>query len=181
MKKILLIEPDLQRDQPLKGRLESANFKVLRCSKAKDGIKATLHEQFDLLILDASTTDTHGMDLSDHINCPIIVMTESRYKEREHKKNKNIVFVQKPMNVLDNLPLILSTIEHTNTPPPEKEARKNHKKETLQISIGCLMAAKKLTQSEAYEHVLNIAKEKSVCKYLIAENILNKYEKKQIL
>lgn len=181
MKKILLIEPNLASQQVIKAKLQQANFEVHATNTAKDGIKFTLHEKFDLLIMDIETPDTYGIDISEHINCPIMIMKASKNLSTKVNESKNgIVFLQKPLNVLDNLPLILKTMESGVNSRNVKatNARTNHKKETLQIAIGCLIADLKIPQDQAYKRITNMANNKNVCKYLIATNILKKYEKK---
>lgn len=181
MKKILLIEPNLASQQVIKEKLQQANFEVHAINTARDGIKLTLSKKFDLLIMDIGTPDAYGIDISEHIDCPIMIMIASKSSSTKMNESKRgIVFLQKPLNVLDNLPLILKTMEsgaNSRNIKPTNE-RQNHKKETLQIAIGCLIVDLKISQAQAYERIINMANNKNVCKYLIATNILKKYEKK---
>lgn len=181
MKKVLLIEPNLASQQVIKEKLKQANFNVVATSSARDAIKITLSEKFDLLIMDIGTPDAYGIDISEHIGCPIMIMKASKNLSSKPNKSKNgIVFLQKPLNVLDNLPLILKTIESGAISKQEKSNEKmpNQKKETFQIAIGCLIADQKISQTDAKKRIISMANDKNVCKYLIAENILKKYEKK---
>ncbi|MDP2564387.1 response regulator [Pseudoalteromonas marina] len=180
MKKILLIEPNMASQQVIKQKLEQAKFLVHVENNARNGIRATLNNQYDLIIMDFETPDSYGMDISEHINSPIMIMKDEKHTPSRAEENKNFVYLSKPLNVLDNLPLILKTIgtEKKARPKSGKTKRKNHKKESLQIAIGCLISDLGLSQQESYEHIIKIASDKKVCKYLIAENILKKYEKK---
>lgn len=82
MKKILVIEDDLNIQELERDYLEANNFSVLTASDGKEGLELALTEDFDLILLDIMLPEIDGLDICrrvrEHKDIPILLVSAKK-------------------------------------------------------------------------------------------------------
>lgn len=82
MKKILVIEDDLNIQELEKDYLEANNFAVQTASDGKEGLALALEEDFDLILLDIMLPEIDGLDICrrvrEHKDIPILLVSAKK-------------------------------------------------------------------------------------------------------
>ena len=109
MKKILIIDDEVQICKMLKMALEAADFKIETAENGAEGLQKTAHWRPDLIILDLSLPDEDGeiilKKLREWSKTPVIVLT-ARSTEEEKVKLLDAGandFITKPFGVAELL------------------------------------------------------------------------------
>lgn len=82
MKKILIIEDDLNIQTLEKDYLEANSFSVKTASNGTDGLQLALNEEFDLILLDIMLPEIDGLEICrkirDVIDIPILLVSAKK-------------------------------------------------------------------------------------------------------
>ena len=82
MKKILIIEDDLNIQTLEKDYLEANSFSVQTASNGKDGLQLALNEKFDLILLDIMLPEIDGLEICrrirDVLDIPILLVSAKK-------------------------------------------------------------------------------------------------------
>ena len=82
MKKILIIEDDLNIQTLEKDYLEANSFSVKTASNGTDGLQLALNEEFDLILLDIMLPEIDGLEICrkirDIIDIPILLVSAKK-------------------------------------------------------------------------------------------------------
>ena len=82
MKKILIIEDDLNIQTLEKDYLEANSFSVKTASKGTDGLQLALNEEFDLILLDIMLPEIDGLEICrkirDVIDIPMLLVSAKK-------------------------------------------------------------------------------------------------------
>ena len=82
MKKILIIEDDLNIQTLEKDYLEANSFSVQTASNGKDGLQLALNEEFDLILLDIMLPEIDGLEICrrirDVLDIPILLVSAKK-------------------------------------------------------------------------------------------------------
>ncbi|MFD3303866.1 response regulator [Alteromonas macleodii] len=193
MKKILVIEDDGLVRTVIKKQLETAKFKVETAENASKGIQLSQSGDFDLIMLDLNLPDAYGLEISNHLHQPFVVMTATVNDEiREIASEMGaMAFISKPFKIFEILDVLQTAIEKgaikykerkktvasitTNNLESESLTQKN---EYIMISIGCLLADFKVSQREAFNRIKNTAEKQGISVEMVASRIVKEYENK---
>lgn len=140
MKKILLVDDELDILEFLKYNLEQDNFEVLVSTNGKDALKK-ISQNPDLIVLDIMMPEMDGFELyqqikknKDYQHIPIIFLT-AKSGETDEIKGLDLGasdYIQKPISPKKLIARIKSNLR--KTPGPEKKA-----KELEELKIGPLV------------------------------------------
>ncbi|MBN1416935.1 MAG: response regulator transcription factor [Bacteroidales bacterium] len=80
MKKVLIVEDELNMVQGLKDNLEFEGYEVDTAMEGTSGLQKALHEKYDLILLDVMLPEVSGFDICKAarragVNTPIILLT----------------------------------------------------------------------------------------------------------
>ncbi|MDE6110385.1 MAG: response regulator, partial [Eubacterium sp.] len=82
MKKVLIIEDDLNIQTLEKDYLEANSFSVKTASNGTDGLQLALNEEFDLILLDIMLPGMDGLEICrrvrDVLDIPILLVTAKK-------------------------------------------------------------------------------------------------------
>lgn len=195
MKKILVIEDDGLARTIIKKQLETAKFKVETAETAAKGIQLSQSGNYDLVMLDLNLPDAYGLEISNHLHQPFVVMTATVNDEIREIANDMgaMAFIPKPFKIFEILDVLQDSIEsgakkykdrqrkrpiaHISPNNLESETQ-SQKNENIMISIGCLLADFKVSQREAFNRIKNTAEKQGVSVEMVASRIVKDYEKR---
>ena len=195
VKKILVIEDDGTARTIIKNQLEKAKFKVETAETAAKGIALSQSGHYDLIMLDLNLPDAYGLEISNHLHQPFVVMTATVNEEIREIANEMeaMAFIPKPFKIFEILDVLQDAIEAgalkykdrqkkasvsnftASTLESESQSQKN---ENIMISIGCLLADFKVSQREAFNRIKNTAEKQGISVEMVASRIVKEYESK---
>tara|TARA_B100002049_G_scaffold229110_1_gene204328 strand:- start:70036 stop:70638 length:603 start_codon:yes stop_codon:yes gene_type:complete len=194
-KRILVIEDDGTARTVIKNQLEKAKFKVETAETAAKGIELSQAGDYDLIMLDLNLPDAYGLEISNHLHQPFVVMTATVNDDiRAIAKEMGAMdFIPKPFKIFEILNILQSAIERGAIEYKEKQKvgrvpkitastleseSQSQKNENIMISIGCLLADFKVSQREAFNRIKNTAEKQGISIEMVASRIVKEYENK---
>jgi DNA-binding response OmpR family regulator len=136
MKKILIIEDELNMVNGLKDNLEFEGYEVDTATEGRTGLQKILKQKYDLVLLDIMLPEVSGLDIcktarKEGINTPVILLTA---KGEEIDKVLGLEFgaddyITKPFSLRELLARIKAILRRS---PAEKEANSD----TEYVPIG---------------------------------------------
>lgn len=193
LKKILVIEDDGTARTVIKDQLLKAKFEVDTAATAGEGIEKSQAGSYDLIFLDLNLPDAYGLEISNHLHQPFVVMTATTNEDlvKIAREMGAMAFIQKPFKIFEILDTIQKAIEdgariyaekmknspikNINASTLEEESN-SQKNENVAIAIGCLLADMKISQREAFNRIKNTAETNRVSIALVASRIVKDYE-----
>lgn len=192
-RKILVIEDDGTSRTVIKDQLERAKFSVDTANTAHEGIKKSQSGDYCLIMLDLNLPDAYGLEISNHLVQPFVVMT-STFNEDIIDIAKQMgaqAFIKKPFRIFEVLDVLQQAIETGAAiykvrqenqvkkqlgTPNQKNNNQGNSSDNIFIAMGCLIADFKISQRDAYLRLKKSADDNGIAIEIVADKIVKQYE-----
>ena len=142
MKKILIIDDEIEICNVIKKVFQNKNFKVMYSLKGKDGLKIFYSEKPEIIILDLNLNDMSGFEILKKIknhnpSCYVLMITASRFKDIKNQEPFIPLFVELAKECVnsgygENKPILVYT-DNMDTPLEEQKFLKQFTPEKLDV------------------------------------------------
>ncbi len=122
MKRILIVEDELDIREILKMFLEDEGYEIVIAVDANKGFEVILQNKTDLIISDIMMPGMSGIDLLNKVkstpeihDIPFILMSAADLQLEKIGVKKHSTFIKKPFDIDKLLPLIAEHLKQTKT------------------------------------------------------------------
>ena len=144
MKKILIIEDDLNIQTLEKDYLEANSFSVKTASNGTDGLQLALNEEFDLILLDIMLPEIDGLEICrkirDVIDIPILLVSA---KKEDLDKIKGLGYgaddyIVKPFSPSELVARVIAHISRYQRLTAKNAPKEKERSEERRVGKECL-------------------------------------------